>query len=81
MFMMDGAMKAGAMAAPPEAKLPCNMWLPYVQVEDVDATIATVVKCGGKVAMPPSDIPTVGRIAVFTTPQFATLAIWTPAAG
>ena len=81
MFMMDGAMKAGAMAAPPEAKLPCNMWLPYVQVEDVDATIATVVECGGKVAMPPSDIPTVGRIAVFTTPQFATLAIWTPAAG
>lgn len=80
MLMMNDEMKAGAMAAPPEAHLPGNMWLPYVQVEDVDATIAKVVERSGAVAMPPSDIPTVGRVAVFTSPQNATLAVWMPAA-
>lgn len=79
MFMQDDAMRAGAIAAPPDAPLPCNMWLPYVQVEDVDATVAAITAHGGQVMMPPMDIPTVGRICVFTDPHGAMLAIWTPA--
>ena len=74
-----GPMRAGAMAPPPDAKLDRNMWLPYVQVESCDAIATRVGELGGRVALPPTDIPTVGRICVFTDPQWATLAVWTPA--
>lgn len=71
-------MRAGAMAPPPDAQLERNLWLPYVQVESCDATAARVAELGGRIAMPPTDIQTVGRIGVFTDPQGATLAVWTP---
>jgi predicted enzyme related to lactoylglutathione lyase len=77
---VDGPMHGGAMAPPPDAKLERDMWLPYVQVEDCDATADRAVSLGGRIAAPPMDIPTVGRIAVLLDPEFATLAIWTPSA-
>ena len=77
---VDGPMRGGAMAPPPDAKLERDMWLPYVQVEDCDATADRAVSLGGRIAAPPMDIPTVGRIAVLLDPEFATLAIWTPSA-
>lgn len=48
---------------------PC--WLMYLGVDDVDACVAAIVAAGGKVPMPASDIPDVGRIAMVCDPQGA----------
>jgi predicted enzyme related to lactoylglutathione lyase len=53
-------------------------WMGYVLVPDVDQTLAQVKKLGGMVLVPGTDIPTVGRFCVFTDPQGAALAAFTP---
>ena len=50
-------------------------WLPYFQVNDCDASAATAAASGGRVNVPPADIPNVGRFAVLGDPQGATFAI------
>lgn len=52
-------------------------WLTYVAVDDVDATVARVEGLGGKVRVPPMDIPQVGRFCVITDPQGASLSLIT----
>jgi len=54
-------------------------WLGYVTVEDVDATAAKAAKLGGLIAMPPFDVPDVGRIAVLKDPQGAAIGLFKPA--
>ena len=44
------------------------IWLGYVGVDDVDATVAEIEKRGGKALMPAFDIPQ-GRIAMVADPQ------------
>jgi predicted enzyme related to lactoylglutathione lyase len=46
-------------------------WLGYINVDDVDSTVASAEKAGGKVLMPAFDIPGIGRIALVTDPQGA----------
>lgn len=50
-------------------------WLPYVAVEDPDATLARASKLGGKVCVGPQDIPGVGRFGVIEDPTGAVLAV------
>ena len=50
-------------------------WMAYVAVEDVDATAGRVEELGGKVCVPPTDIPTVGRFSVINDPSGATLSL------
>lgn len=45
------------------------VWLGYVGVDDVDSAARKVEELGGKVLMPPSDIPDVGRFAMVADPQ------------
>lgn len=68
MPLPEEARKAGA---PPH-------WLAYVLVPKVDETLAQVRKLGGKVLVPGTDIPTVGRFGVFSDPQGAALAAFSP---
>ena len=68
----------GIMGQPPG--IPPGMpptWVPYVTVADVDALVEKVVSLGGKVHMPPTDIPTVGRFAVIADPQGASINVIT----
>jgi uncharacterized protein len=51
-------------------------WLPYFQVTDVDATANNAKVLGGRLFVPPSDIPNVGRFAVLQDPQGAVFAIF-----
>src|SRR5262249_15311102 len=53
-------------------------WLPYVFVDDPDATIATAKRLGATVQVGPADIPGVGRFGVFQDPTGAVLAIMKP---
>ena len=50
-------------------------WLPYFRVEDCDATAQKAKSSGGKLMVPPQDIPNVGRFSVIGDPQGAMFAI------
>src|SRR5205814_148660 len=75
MFKQDGQKVAGLMQQPHD-QAPAH-WLAYVEVENVDAAAKKAGGMGAKILMPPMDIPTVGRIAVFQDPQGAALG-WRP---
>lgn len=68
---------AGIMAIPEQAKGMPPTWGAYVTVDDVDALIPRVEKLGGKVCVPPMDIPGLGRFVVIQDPQGAVLSIIT----
>jgi uncharacterized protein len=63
----------GVMAPPPQAAGMPPGWGSYVTVADIDATAAQCTALGGKVCVPPTDIPKVGRFAMLQDPQGATL--------
>lgn len=72
----DGKARAGVMQTPmPDAP---QAWMPYVQVKDVDATVAKATKLGAQIHMPPNDVPGVGRLAIFTDPQGGWLGLLAP---
>lgn len=48
-------------------------WASYLAVEDVDATVAKVAEAGGKVVVPPTDLPGVGRFSLIADPEGATV--------
>ncbi|MBD0325051.1 MAG: VOC family protein [Pyrinomonadaceae bacterium] len=52
-------------------------WLSYVAVTDVDATAQRVEELGGKICVPPTDIPKVGRFCVINDPTGATISLIT----
>ena len=80
-FKLGDKRKAGMMALAPEmGPLPPH-WLSYFAVRDSDATVAKAIMMGGRVAVPPTDIPGVGRFAVLHDPQGATFAILGEARG
>jgi predicted enzyme related to lactoylglutathione lyase len=53
-------------------------WTSNVQVADVDATVAQVKKLGGRVQVEPCEFPKVGRLAVVTDPQGASINVFKP---
>lgn len=52
-------------------------WMPYVSVDDVDATARRVEELGGQLCVPPSDIPSVGRFCVIKDPTGASISLIT----
>jgi predicted enzyme related to lactoylglutathione lyase len=50
-------------------------WMAYVAVDDVDAKAKLAEELGGKLCVPPSDIPNVGRFCVITDPTGATFSL------
>ncbi|MET9381221.1 VOC family protein [Streptomyces sp. NPDC002928] len=50
-------------------------WLPYFEVTDTDAAVAKAQERGGKVRMPATDVPDVGRIAKLADPYGARFAV------
>lgn len=50
-------------------------WMTYFSVGDCDKSAADVEALGGKVCVPPTDLPNIGRFAVINDPQGATFSI------
>ena len=50
-------------------------WMAYVAVDDVDAKAKQVEELGGRVCVPPTDIPNVGRFCVINDPTGAALSL------
>jgi predicted enzyme related to lactoylglutathione lyase len=77
-FKKGDTMAGGLMTIPPNAgPIPPN-WLVYFGTRDVDATADRIKKLGGKLMMPPTDIPEVGRFSVAQDPQGAVFAVFKP---
>jgi hypothetical protein len=77
-----GETQVGGMMALPKEASAAGMkpaWLGYVGVEDADRAAAKVAQLGGKILMPPTDIPNVGRFAMAVDPQGASLYLFKPA--
>jgi uncharacterized protein len=53
-------------------------WFAYIEVDDVDARVKSVVASGGTLMRPPFDIPDVGRIAIVADPTGAAVGLMTP---
>lgn len=73
---MNGDRPAGGMYEPTAemGEIPPH-WLAYFAVADADATAAKAIELGGKIFVPPSDIPGTGRFAVIQDPQGAAFGI------
>jgi predicted enzyme related to lactoylglutathione lyase len=74
-FQLEGQSVAGMMEMTPAHGEAPPHWLPYVLVEDCDASAARASELGGRLLVPPMDIPEVGRFSVFMDPAGAVLAI------
>ena len=53
--------------------------LDFVEVEDPGAVLADVERLGGKITMPKTDIPGVGRVAMILDTEGNAIGIWKPA--
>lgn len=60
---------------------PMNYWGGYVSVGDVDAQAKASEAAGGKLMVPPQDIPQVGRFACVADPQGAVFSLFKSAHG
>ena len=70
----DGKPRAGLMKS--NMKGAPTMWLPYIRVADCDAAVAKAKTLGAMaVAVPPTDIPNIGRFSVIIDPQGAPVAL------
>ena len=73
MFKMQGEQFKGV---PPH-------WMGYITVTDVDGAAKKVSTLGGKVCVPPTDIPSVGRFCMISDPTGAMVSLmqWAPQGG
>lgn len=71
-------MRAGAMTGMhPEAP---SMWLAWVAVSDVDATMSRAETSGGKVVAPAFDVEGIGRMGIVSDPTGLVFGVITPPA-
>jgi predicted enzyme related to lactoylglutathione lyase len=71
-----GVGRGGLTGTLPEGRAP--YWLPYVHVDDVDATVARARKLGGTAPFGPEDIPGIGRLSALVYPGGAPIAVMKP---
>jgi predicted enzyme related to lactoylglutathione lyase len=71
----DGVDIGGMMAIMKEWGPMPPHWGNYVQVKNCDDAVAQATSLGGKVCMPPTDIPNTGRFATLQDPQGAMFSV------
>ena len=75
MWENDGA-PIGGIVKPGSGMGDTPLWLPYVQVDDVDATVRLATEMGANVTSEPKDIPGSGRYAIMRDPQGASFGVF-----
>jgi hypothetical protein len=71
-----GDQQVGGIMKHPHGEASASYWLSYVVVDDVDASTARAEKLGGKILVPPMDIPNVGRFSTVADPSGAAIALF-----
>jgi uncharacterized protein len=51
-------------------------WMPYIAVDDIDGSAKKAVDLGGKIKVPPTDIPNIGRFCVLEDPTGAVISLY-----
>jgi predicted enzyme related to lactoylglutathione lyase len=74
MFKKGDKSVGGMMALTPDMGPTPPHWMYYVAVENCDAAAKRVAELGGKICVPPTDIPNIGRFAVAMDPSGAAFA-------
>lgn len=74
MFKVGDRPVAGCCVPPAESEAP-PMWLSYVNVEDIDASVNKAKSLGATICKERVDLP-MGSFAVISDPQGATFAFW-----
>lgn len=74
-IVVNGQHVGGIYQMGPEQAGAPSHWIPYVAVDDIEASVKRVEELGGKVCVPPTDIPNVGRFSVITDPTGATISL------
>jgi uncharacterized protein len=75
MFKSGDRAVCGMFMLPPEAESMPGMWMPYVTVEDLEASVARAKELGATVHKDITTIP-VGRFAILADPQGAIIGLW-----
>jgi uncharacterized protein len=65
----------------PETPSKESFWHSYINVDDVDLCAEKVSTLGGKVLVPPHDVPDVGRICIVEDPTGAIAHLMQPLKG
>ncbi len=73
-ILKQGDKMRGGLTKAMDASTP-SMWMQYVKVADCDASAAKATGLGARQVVPPTDIPNIGRFAMFIDPQGAALAV------
>lgn len=55
-------------------------WIGYIAVDEVDQAADRAARLGGKITVPPTDIPNVGRFAIAADPQGGPFVLFRPSA-
>jgi predicted enzyme related to lactoylglutathione lyase len=55
---------------------PQQPWMNYVDVANIEASLAAAVKLGAKIAMPRTPVPGVGSIAAIIDPEGNICGLW-----
>ena len=75
MLQSGGKNVGGMMAMPKEAGPAPSHWMAYVSVADCDAMAEKATALGGKVIVPPMDVPGVGRFSLLQDPTGAVISV------
>jgi len=80
--LRNGVMVAGMMLKEgnvDDEAMPC--WDPYITVDDVEKSVKIVEKMGGRILIPPTEIPGEGRFSTIMDPQGIVMNIISQADG
>ncbi|MCE9625849.1 MAG: VOC family protein [Deltaproteobacteria bacterium] len=72
-FSVGDRQIGGIFQATKDKPVPTSWW-GYVTVDNVDETAKNAQELGGKIMVPPQDIPDVGRFCIIQDPQGAAIA-------
>ncbi len=76
-FKAGDAYIGGTSKLDPQSGAPSH-WLTHLEVENVDEAVALTERSGGKIVVPPYDMPTVGRSAIVMDPGGAYFGLFKP---
>lgn len=76
-LFQQGETGVGGLMKMPDPSAP-SLWVPYITVEDTDATVARAGELGGSTVLEGMDVPNVGRVAILKDPAGAAFGIIKP---
>ena len=78
LFQNDGQDIAGMMNPTPDTPGEGSYWHSYIAVDDIDDCAKQTAVLGGRVLVPPHNVPDVGRICVVSDPTGAIVHLMQP---